>query len=314
MRTPFSWLAARYSTGPRMLQAAATSALVAAILIVAGGGVVRVTGSGLGCPEWPNCTSSTLAPTAEMGIHGIIEFGNRLITVLLCVIIAWLIITARLQKNQRRDITRTAWWQFWVVVLNAVMGGVTVWVDLNPFMVAAHFIAAMLLATSAAITFDKVNRMNKPATEPGSPAQAKLGTAVLVLTAIIIVIGTLVTGSGPHAGDSADVPRMPFNWTGITVLHGVLTIAPLVLVLILWASARKQGKNDLWFKSVAYLGTYALQAAIGIVQSFTGLPEWLVVLHLCGAAFLWIGAVRLFITSRTSLKEPAASPELSRTA
>ncbi|MER6694113.1 COX15/CtaA family protein [Streptomyces minutiscleroticus] len=124
--------------------------MAAAVVIIVTGGVVRVTGWGLGCPQWPSCTGGRLAPTAEMGVHGVIEFGNRLLTGALCLVVGWLVIAARLQREPSRAVLRGAWAQFWVIVLNAVVGGVTVWMRLSPYIVAAHFLAATLLLTAAA--------------------------------------------------------------------------------------------------------------------------------------------------------------------
>jgi cytochrome c oxidase assembly protein subunit 15 len=123
MKTPLSWLAERVRFGPTNLTIAAGTALAASVMIVVTGSIVRVTGSGLGCDTWPNCTAETLAPTAEMGVHGLIEFGNRLLAIVLCVIVGWLIVVARLQRDADPVITRWAWAQFWVIVLNAVVGG-----------------------------------------------------------------------------------------------------------------------------------------------------------------------------------------------
>lgn len=137
---PFSWLAKRVRVGRGVLRAVSSASLVASILIVVGGGVVRVTGSGLGCPDWPTCTVGSLAPTPAMGWQGVVEFANRLLTGVLCLVVGWTIVAARLQRRQDRAITRWAWIQMWIVVLNAVVGGITVLARLSPYMVAATFL------------------------------------------------------------------------------------------------------------------------------------------------------------------------------
>ncbi|MEU0737925.1 COX15/CtaA family protein [Streptomyces sp. NPDC006134] len=177
MRTPLSWLASRYTWGPRSLRVAAVASMAAAVAIIVTGGVVRVTGSGLGCPTWPSCTSRSLAPTAEMGVHGAIEFGNRLLTGALCVVVGWLIIAARLQREPSRAVLRGAWAQFWVIVLNAVVGGVTVWMRLSPYVVAAHFLAATLLLTAAVVTWERVR-----GPEPEVPGPAALPRRAVALS------------------------------------------------------------------------------------------------------------------------------------
>jgi len=297
MITPFGWLASRVTLERRALRVASFTALAAAILIIVGGGVVRVTGSGLGCPDWPACTDGSLAPTAQMGIHATIEFANRMLTTVLCVAVGWVIIAARLQREPVPAITRWAWLQFWLVVLNAVLGGVTVWVKLNPFMVAGHFLAATLLLTAAAITWDKVQNLELRQA-PRSTEQLKVwGTAALVVNAVLVVLGTAVTGSGPHAGDSADVPRMGFDWLSITIIHGAAALLALVITVIIWRKATAQDADSVARKAKLYVLVFAAQGLIGIVQAVTHLPELLVVCHLVGSALVWIGAVRLMLAT-----------------
>lgn len=297
MITPFGWLASRYSVGRRALRAASFTALVAAILIIIGGGVVRVTGSGLGCPDWPACTDGSLAPTAQMGIHATIEFANRMLTAVLCVAVGWVIIAARLQREPVPSITRWAWVQFWLVVLNAVLGGVTVWVKLNPFMVAGHFLAATLLLTAAAITWDKTQNLEAVQRPASTPELRPWGTLAVIINAVLVVLGTAVTGSGPHAGDSADVPRMGFDWLSITVIHGAAAVLALIVTVVIWRKAALQNVDSVAHKDKLYVVVFAGQGVIGIVQALTHLPELLVVCHLVGSALVWIGAVRLMLAT-----------------
>lgn len=307
MVTPFGWLASRISLERRSLRAASLTAMIAAILIIVGGGVVRVTGSGLGCPDWPACTDGSLAPTAQMGIHATIEFANRLLTTVLCAAVGWVIIAARLQREPVPAITRWAWVQFWLVVLNAVIGGVTVWVKLNPFMVAGHFLAATLLLTAAAITWDKTQNLIA-GERPASTGKLKaLGTIMLAANAVLVIAGTAVTGSGPHAGDSADVPRMGFDWLGITVFHALVAVLALATVVVMWRTANQQQLASVSRKAKMYVLVFAGQGLIGIVQALTHLPELLVVCHLVGSALVWIGAIRLLLASHAPQRSAAAA-------
>jgi cytochrome c oxidase assembly protein subunit 15 len=277
---------------PAALTGSAGAALVASVLIVLGGGVVRVTGSGLGCPTWPECTAGSLTTTHELGIHGLIEFGNRAITGLLCLTVVAVLISALLQRTPDRRIIATAWAQLALVIVNAVVGGITVLVDLNPWMVAAHFIAAMGLLTTTTWTWHRLRQLpHAPGLVGGQRATAFVITA---LTGLLIVVGTVTTGSGPHSGDSADVPRMGFDWTGVTVLHGVLGAGVLLLGLYHWASLRRSRRGGVeTIRAGLFVGSVLLQAVIGLVQSLTALPTWLVILHVLCAALVWIGAVRL---------------------
>jgi cytochrome c oxidase assembly protein subunit 15 len=297
LKTPLGWLADHYALSPRSLRWATTASLVVSILIVLGGGIVRVTGSGLGCPTWPACDATSLAPTPAMGIHAIIEFSNRMITVLLCFVVAWVIIAARLQKPRVRSITRLAWSQFWLVVVNAVAGGISVWTGLNPYVVAFHFVMAMGLLTTTTLTWHRVNE-NPVSVEAGTgiakPARA-LSWCLVALTAVLIVVGTLVSGSGPHSGDTAEVPRMAFDWIDITVVHAVLGTATLVVAIVLAVVLRRGRAAVPCRRTVVFLAVVLLQALVGLTQALTALPALLVAVHLLLAALVWVGALRVLL-------------------
>ncbi|WP_234344416.1 COX15/CtaA family protein [Streptomyces sp. WM6372] len=327
MRTPLSWLAGRYSLGARSVRLAALGSVVASIAIIVTGGIVRVTGSGLGCTDWPMCTGETLAPTAEMGVHGAIEFGNRLLTGALCAVVGWVIITARLQERPMPAVLRGGWAQFWIVVLNAVVGGVTVWMRLSPYIVAAHFLAATLLLTAAVYTWhaayadadadadgtaggvgDEGDRPGAPGPlAPWSAARLRsLSAALVAVTALLVFVGTLATGSGPHAGDSSDVARMPFNWTAVTVVHGVLAGAVLVLAGVLLSALPRDGFGAARRKAAAFLAVLLGQGVVGLVQSLTALPSLVVMLHLLGSALVWTGVLQVHFTlKRAALSGPS---------
>lgn len=315
MQTPLSWLAGRYSLGPRSVRRAALASVVASVAIVVTGGIVRVTGSGLGCPEWPTCTGSTLAPTAEMGLHGVIEFGNRLLTGVLCAVVGWVIITARLQRTPMPTVLRGAWAQFWVVVLNAVVGGVTVWMRLSPYIVAAHFLAAMLLLTAAVITWYQARRHGETEEPPVvlPPSCRTAAVALLAVNALLMVVGTLATGSGPHAGDSSDVPRIPLNWTLVTTVHGLLAAAVLGVAGYLLYTLPKDGFAEGRRKTVVFLAAVLAQGAIGLVQSLTGLPALAVILHLMGSSLVWAGALQVYLTVTTAASRQPAPGEGTET-
>ena len=306
MSTPFDWLANRYTVSRRGLRWATTAAMVMSIVLMVTGGVVRVTASGLGCPEWPKCTEGSIATTPEMGIHGIIEFGNRMLTWVLSAAVGWAIIAARLQKPQNRNITRLAWSQFWMVMLNAVLGGITVWTGLNPYIVAVHFLAATALLTTTVLTWHRVRVVDFGKPAPVAPLSRALAIGVLISSGLVLVVGTIVTGSGPHSGDPNPVHRIPISWTAITWFHGFLAMIVLALALTLLVSLRKSDTTAR-LRTLVFLGVLGFQACIGIVQSLTDLPALLVSLHLLGAALLWIGALRVFLDTPLE-KATVASP------
>lgn len=156
VRNPLAFIADRWTPDPRTVRRAALVALVMTVVIVVTGGAVRLTSSGLGCPTWPKCTDQSLTATSEMGFHGAIEFSNRMLTYVLCAAVGWAIIAARSAKPWRRSVTRLGWAQFWVVMGNAVLGGVVVLVGLNPYTVAAHFLLSTALITVAVLTWQRV--------------------------------------------------------------------------------------------------------------------------------------------------------------
>jgi cytochrome c oxidase assembly protein subunit 15 len=295
MTTPFGWLARRVTLSPRALRWGTTTALVVSILIVLGGGVVRVTGSGLGCPTWPSCEGTSIAPIPELGIHGIIEFANRLLTTVLVVAVGWAIIAARLQEHRDRMLTRLAWSMFWLVVANAVAGGITVLAKLNPWVVALHFVLAMALLATATLTWHRARWRGAPGAAAPRPA-GPLARVLLGVTALLVVVGTLVSGSGPHSGDSIAVPRMGLNWTTVVVIHAALALIVIVLTIALYVILRRTPGAALPRRTtLVFLVVLLGQGMIGGVQSLIGIPAVLVALHLLGAALVWVGAIRVVL-------------------
>lgn len=304
--------------GPRALRWGTSASLVVSVLIVLTGGVVRVTASGLGCPTWPQCDAQSLAPTPALGIHGLIEFSNRLFTGVLIVAVAWAIIAARLQRPVNRGVTRLAWSQFWLVVANAVAGGISVLTALNPWVVALHFLLAIALLTTTTLTWHRARQPAAPAPGPGRGPVA-LSYALVTCTLVLIVVGTLVSGSGPHSGDSSKVPRMGFVWANVTILHAALGTVALVIAVVLWVALRRDPRGRLAARRVGFfVVVVVLQGAVGTIQALSGLPEALVAIHLLGAALVWIGALRVLLDSHPTLfrgrEAPVAVPAGNRLA
>jgi cytochrome c oxidase assembly protein subunit 15 len=303
VKTPLAWAADRWTLSPRVLRWATTFSLVMGVLIVLGGGIVRVTGSGLGCPTWPECQPGSLTTTPELGIHGFIEFANRTLTDILVIAVACVIIAARLQKPRVRSITRLAWSQFWLVVANAVVGGVSVLAQLNPYVVALHFVMAMALLTAIALTWHRVHEQPDRPREV-APAARVLSWLTAAVTLVLIMAGTLATGSGPHSGQAADgspVQRMGFDWLAVTWVHGLLAAATLALGILLVVILRAPGEKVARERAVFFVAAVVVQGAIGVFQAIAGLPDALVILHVVGAALVWVGAVRLVLDVQPGL-------------
>ncbi|MBZ6175018.1 MULTISPECIES: heme A synthase [Streptomyces] len=304
VRNPLAFIAARWTPHPRTVQRAAFVALAMAVVIVVTGGAVRLTGSGLGCPTWPKCTDDSLTSTSEMGLHGVIEFGNRMLTYVLCAAVGWAIIAARSQKPYRRSLTLLGWTQFWVVMGNAVLGGVVVLVGLNPYTVAAHFLLSTALIAVATVMWQRTREGDAAPRPLVGKAVQQLMWVLTAVSVLLIAVGTVVTGAGPHAGDSSDVPRMPVDWETVSKAHAVLAWIVVTLTFALWfvlkavdapkgPSARTR---DLFLVLLA-------QGAVGYVQYFTDLPEILVGLHMLGSCLVWIAVLRVLLALRERPEE-----------
>lgn len=308
LRNPLAFIAEYWTPTQRTVQRAAMSAVVMTVLIVCTGGAVRLTGSGLGCPTWPKCTDQSLTATSEMGFHGAIEFGNRMLTYVLCAAVGWAIIAARSQKPWRRTVTRLGWAQFWIVMGNAVLGGIVVLVGLNPYTVAAHFVLTTALLTVAVLMWQRTREGDAEPRPLVGGAIKQLVWFLVVAASLLILVGTVVTGAGPHAGDSSDVHRMPLDWETVSKVHAVLAWIVVTLTFALWfvLKAVDAPKGPLHRTRDLFLILLA-QGVIGYVQYFTDLPEILVGLHMLGSALVWIGVLRVVLSLR---ERPVAGPDL----
>jgi cytochrome c oxidase assembly protein subunit 15 len=289
------------------------------VVIVVTGGAVRLTGSGLGCPTWPKCTDDSLTTTSAMGFHGVIEFTNRMLTYVLCAAVGWAIIAARSEKPWRRDLTRLGWAQFWIVMSNAILGGIVVLVGLNPYTVAAHFLLSTALITVATVMWQRTREGSAEPRPLVGKAVQQLVWCLVAAAILLIAVGTVVTGAGPHAGDSSEVERMAVNWETVAKLHAVLAWIVVTLTFALWfvLKAVDAPKGPLDRTRELFLILLG-QGVIGYVQYFTDLPEALVGLHMFGSCLVWIGVLRVLLSLRerpeaaAELPGPAAESALTR--
>ncbi|MGW5232109.1 COX15/CtaA family protein [Streptomyces nodosus] len=308
IRNPLAFIAERWTPDPRTVRRAALAALVMSVVIVVTGGAVRLTGSGLGCPTWPQCTDDSLTTTRAMGVHGVIEFGNRMLTYVLCAAVGWAIIAARSQKPWRRSLTRLGWAQFWVVMGNAVLGGVVVLVGLNPYTVAAHFLLSTALITVATVMWQRTREGDAAPRPLVGKAVRQLVWFLVVAAVLLVAVGTVVTGAGPHAGDSSEVARIDIDWETVAKVHAVLAWIVVTLTFALWFILKAVDSPASPLRRTRELFVVLLlQGVLGYVQYFTHLPEVLVGLHMFGSCLVWIGVLRVLL----SLRERAgAAPDL----
>lgn len=275
----------------RALTPVARLLLALQALLVLTGGAVRVTGSGLGCPTWPECTADSYTPVegqAEGAFHAWIEFGNRLLTFLL--FFAAVAIVILVIKTQRRDLRLLALSQVGGIFGQAIVGGITVLTKLNPFAVASHFILSILLIAAAHSLLVRSYSVRFP-----EPRRVKFIQIHTLLTFIVIAAGTLVTGAGPHAGDS-ETPRLNIAITTVTAIHGYLVIALIALTIVGIYKKFDGYTHDVQRRLIIFLAISLAQGVVGYAQYLLGVPEVLVIIHLLGSSILWIAAWRVRVT------------------
>jgi cytochrome c oxidase assembly protein subunit 15 len=288
---------------PRSFSPAAVSraALVNAIangVIVVTGGAVRLTGSGLGCPTWPRCTGASFVATPELAGHGVIEFGNRLLTFALTA--AAVATVVAVFRSPRSDLRRLAVLSLLGIPAQALLGGVTVLTGLNPWTVAAHFLLSMVLVAVATILW---LRSREPGV--GHPLLRRplvlLTAGIAAVTAVVLLVGTVVTGSGPHSGDpkagrtGLDPETVSQVHADVVFLLIGLTIALLVTLHAVDSPGRiRRAARDLLVVQLA-------QGLVGFVQYFTGLPIVLVLVHMLGAVLITAFTARLVWSVRGAM-------------
>ena len=270
------------------------ASLVSQILIVVTGGIVRLTGSGLGCPTWPKCTEDSLVNVPEMGIHGFIEFANRLLTFVLALIALLTFLTVvALGKKLRKGLLAPALILGLGIPAQAVLGGFTVLTQLNPWFVGAHFLLSGVMIGIAALL---VFRALPPKHVPVTQGIWRTATPIAVVGALTVLVGVLVTGAGPHSGDAESI-RNGLDLELWQHVHSypayvLLGLVFLQLALIvrrdrLIRAENKSAERSYQIKVSIWLVANTLsQAIIGVLQARLGVPPVLVALHMLGASVL----------------------------
>jgi heme a synthase len=269
--------------------------------LVLTGGAVRLTGSGLGCPTWPECTPGSYTPVpyqAEGQLHAWIEFGNRLLT--FALLISALVAVIYVLKSRRKDLRSLAAGQVLGIIGQGVLGGITVLTDLHPLPVAGHLLLSMFLIAGATSIY---SRRHAPQVKVAAPTKtvSVISQLHLAVAFIVLILGTLVTGSGPHAGDEK-AQRFGFDIRTVAILHAdaVIFLVGITIALLVAASVAQSTKKAIYIFFVVTLA----QGAIGYTQYLTGIPEALVAAHLAGATIFWIATWRIRLSVvRTSQQE-----------
>lgn len=284
--------------------------------IIVSGGLVRLTGSGLGCTNWPTCTGHQVV--APWHWHAWVEFGNRLVTGLVSIATVLAVLGALVRVRRRRDLTLLSLGLIAGVLAEIILGGVTVEHKLAPQYVTAHFLLAVVFLADAVVLHHRAGLAD--ADIPGRPGKARaagpavalvpgwarwLGWVLVAWSAVVIVLGTVVTSTGPHAG-APDVPRYKFSLHDVAQLHGTSVEVFLGLtVLTLWSLSRIGAPSRVMRRAEVLLVVLVGQGAVGYVQYFTGVPAALVAIHELGASAL-IVAVLVFALGLSAHPEPAS--------
>jgi len=272
---------------PRRLIASAYAALASNVGIVITGGVVRVTGSGLGCAEWPRCEPDSFVPTVRLSddLHAAVEFGNRLLTFVVLAATIWFLVEVRRSGESRTLVRRIAVLLPLGVLLQAVIGGITVLTGLRWWTVSVHFLASMVLIALAVAALHALR--SDPAEPRGSSGLRHALTAIAAVGFLVLLLGTFVTAAGPHGGD-ASAPRIGIDIRLLAIAHadGVWLLLGLTVATLLLA--RHLAHPRLVRALTVLLVVSLAQGGVGYLQYWLGIPRELVSLHIVGASFVWL--------------------------
>ncbi|MFI9641551.1 heme A synthase [Micromonospora sp. NPDC051925] len=287
----------RFPVSATLLRRLAYASIVANVAIVVTGGAVRLTGSGLGCPTWPRCTDASYTTTSEMGVHGVIEFGNRLLTFAVGAIALATLLAVLAHRPRRTGLLGLAVAVFLGIPAQAVLGGITVLTDLNPWVVGLHFLASMAVIAAAYALWRRVVDPDGP-TVPTVPRP--LRTLALLTTAVSVaalVIGTWVTGSGPHAGDHG-AARNGLDPETISQVHADSVFLLIGLSVALVFAFRAVGAAGPARAALVLVAVELGQGLIGFVQYFTHLPAVLVAAHMLGSCLVLLATLSVLWSTR----------------
>ena len=299
----------RSRPSPSTVRRLALASVVANSAIVVTGGAVRLTASGLGCPTWPRCTTTTYTPTAEYAAHGVIEFGNRLLTFVLTAVVAACLVAVWRSRPVRPGMRALAVAVFLGIPAQALLGGVTVLTGLDPWTVMAHFLLSMVLIALAVVLHRRSREGDLPPRSLVAVPLRHLGSGLLVVVGATLAVGTVVTGSGPHSGDLT-AGRTGLDPAAVSQLHADLVFLLVGVTVAFWLAVKAVGGPS---RPLGVLLAVELaQGVVGFVQYWTDLPVLLVGLHLVGACLVLVTAVQAVLALRDrgplgAVPEPAVA-------
>jgi cytochrome c oxidase assembly protein subunit 15 len=288
----------------RALRPVALASVIANVGIVITGGAVRLTGSGLGCSTWPRCTPESYVVTPELGVNGLIEFGNRTLTFVLAIIAVAGFVVALRQQPRRPRLVKLSVMAALGIPAQAVVGGITVLTDLNPWVVGLHFLASMAVIAAAYAFWRAAAETDAPPAPTVPTALRHLTLLLTVSSAAVLVVGTFVTGSGPHAGD-VDARRNGLDPQTIAQAHADLVFLLVGLAVASWFAFRAVRARDAEVRTAWLIAIIAAQGFVGFVQYATHLPAVLVGVHMAGSCAVWLATLSVLYATRA---RPSATP------
>ena len=295
-----------------LLRPLALASLIANVGLVVTGAAVRLTRSGLGCPTWPRCTDESYTTTPEMGVNGVIEFGNRVLGVALGLIALACLVAALLERPRRRSLVLLALAVALGIPAQGVIGGITVLTDLNPWVVGLHFVLSMALIALAYALWKRTAEGDRPRRSLVPAPLPALARLLALVSAAVIALGVIVTGSGPHAGDE-HAKRNGLDPAMISQAHADAVFLLVGLSVGLWFALRAVKAPRPAVRAAGTLIVIELgQGLIGFVQYFTNLPVLLVGAHILGACLVWVGTLSVLwsLRERPFDTAPAMPPNL----
>jgi cytochrome c oxidase assembly protein subunit 15 len=308
----------RLSVSPKAFSRLALASFIGLGLIVISGAAVRLTGSGLGCPDWPTCYKDRL--TVSTQLHPLIEFSNRMVTVALVVVIGATVIGAYRRSTRRSDLVWLSWSLVAGVIGDAVLGAVVVYTKLNPYLVMVHMWFSLALLVVGIVLYHRSRYDYSPGAraEVANQATRKVAWALDALFVCVVIAGTAATGSGPHAGGSEGqviARRLPVALRDVVMAHSSFAVAFLGAVLatfLILDATGAPGRLRGAAKRLLVVGV--AQGAIGFLQYATHLPALLVELHVLGAVSLTIGVTTFQLSQVARDKDPDLAAELAAAA
>ncbi|WP_176738005.1 COX15/CtaA family protein [Micromonospora inyonensis] len=303
---------ARFPVSAALLRRLALASIIANVGIVVTGGAVRLTDSGLGCPTWPRCTDESYTATAEMGINGAIEFGNRLLTFAVGLIALATLLAVLLHRSRRRSLLPLAVAVFLGIPAQAVIGGITVLTNLNPWVVGLHFLASMAVIAAAYALWRRTKEPDGPTVAVVPAPLRTLAWLTTLVSVAVLVIGTWVTGSGPHAGDHG-AARNGLDPESIAQVHADSVFLLIGLSVALVFAFRAVGATGAARAALVLLAVELGQGLIGFVQYLTHLPALLVGAHMLGSCLVLLATLSVQWSTRERRPAPASATSTEAT-